>query len=58
VKVKYSFVLDTGLAGNPQTPLLLKDYHLLLENEWNALFTKNEVLSLYFLYLNGDQLFL
>jgi hypothetical protein len=26
--------LHTGFAGSP---LLLKDYHLLLENEWNAL---------------------
>jgi hypothetical protein len=34
VKVKYGFVLHTGFAGSP---LLLKDYPLLLENEWNAL---------------------
>jgi len=39
VKVEYGFVLHTGFAGSP---LLLKDYPLLLENEWNALFLPSE----------------
>ena len=40
VPVKYGFVLHTGFGG---LSLLLKNHHLLLENEWNALYRYDKI---------------